>query len=294
MELEITGMTCASCANRIERKLNKLDGVVATVNYATEKAKVSFPVGHRPRRPDQHRGGCRLRRGPAPPEAGRGRAATRSDESDPTRPLLQRVVVSAVLAVPVIAMAMVPALQFTNWQWLSLTLAAPVVVWGAYPFHRAAWVNLRHGSFTMDTLVSMGTLAAFGWSLYALFWGTAGMPGMKHTFELTISRSDGSGNIYLEAAAGVTTFILAGRYFEARAKRRSGAALRALLELGAKEVAVTAGRTAPRSASPPTNSQSATASSSAPEKRSPLTVSSRRAAPPSTPRCSPASPCPSR
>ncbi len=135
-------------------------------------------------------------------------------------------------------MAMVPALQFTYWQWLSLALAAPVVVWGAWPFHRAAWANLRHGSATMDTLISMGTLAALGWSVYALFWGTAGMPGMKHAFELTIARTDGTGNIYLEAAAGVTTFILAGRYFEARAKRRAGAALEALLELGAKDVSV--------------------------------------------------------
>ena len=146
--------------------------------------------------------------------------------------------ISAVLTVPVIAMAMVPALQFTYWQWLSLALAAPVVVWGAWPFHRAAWANLRHGSATMDTLISMGTLAALGWSVYALFWGTAGMPGMKHAFELTIARTDGTGNIYLEAAAGVTTFILAGRYFEARAKRRAGAALEALLELGAKDVSV--------------------------------------------------------
>ena len=135
-------------------------------------------------------------------------------------------------------MAMVPALQFDNWQWLSLTLAAPVVVWGAWPFHRSAWTNLRHGTSTMDTLISLGTLAALGWSLYALFWGTAGMTDMKHPFELTIERSDGSGNIYLEAAAGVTTFILAGRYAEQRSKRRAGAALRALLELGAKEVAV--------------------------------------------------------
>ena len=143
-----------------------------------------------------------------------------------------------MLTVPVIAMAMVPALQFTYWQWLSLALAAPVVIWGAWPFHRAAWANLRHGSATMDTLISMGTLAALGWSVYALFWGTAGMPGMKHAFELTIARTDGTGNIYLEAAAGVTTFILAGRYFEARAKRRAGAALEALLELGAKDVSV--------------------------------------------------------
>ena len=143
-----------------------------------------------------------------------------------------------MLTVPVIAMAMVEALQFTYWQWLSLTLAAPVVVWGAWPFHRAAWVNLRHGSSTMDTLISLGTIAALGWSVYALFWGTAGTPGMTHPFELTVERTDGAGNIYLEVAAGVTTFILAGRYFEARSKRRAGAALRALLELGSKEVAV--------------------------------------------------------
>ncbi|MDQ3456533.1 MAG: copper-translocating P-type ATPase, partial [Actinomycetota bacterium] len=150
----------------------------------------------------------------------------------------QRLLVSLVLTIPVIAMAMVPPLQFTYWQWLSLTLAAPVVLWGAYPFHKAAWANLRHGTSTMDTLISMGTLAALGWSLYALFFGTAGVPGMRHPFELTISRMDGAANIYLEAAAGVTTFILAGRYFEARSKRRAGAALRALLELGAKEVSV--------------------------------------------------------
>ena len=133
---------------------------------------------------------------------------------------------------------MVPALQFTYWQWASLALAAPVIVWGALPFHRAAWANLRHGAATMDTLISLGTLAAFGWSLYALFLGTAGVPGMTHPFELSIAPSDGAGNIYLEVAAGVTTFILAGRWFEARAKRRAGAALRALLELGAKDVAV--------------------------------------------------------
>jgi P-type Cu+ transporter len=143
-------------------------------------------------------------------------------------------------------MAMVPALQFTYWQWLSLTLAAPVVVWGGLPFHRAAWTNLRHGAATMDTLVSLGTGAAFLWSLYALFLGTAGEPGMTHPFELTIGRTDGSANIYLEAAAGVTAFLLAGRYVEARSKRRAGAALRALLELGAKEVSVLRGGTETR------------------------------------------------
>ena len=235
VELEISGMTCASCANRIERKLNKLDGVTATVNYATEKARVEFPESLDPtdlvRTVEQAGYAASLPRPDGAEDDG-------PDSSDPTRSLQQRLIVSAVLTVPVVAMAMVSAWQFTNWQWLSLTLAAPVVVWGAWPFHRAAWTNLRHGTSTMDTLVSLGTLAAFGWSLYALFWGTAGIPGMTHEFELSVARTDGSGNIYLEAAAGVTTFILAGRYFEARSKRRAGAALRALLELGAKDVAV--------------------------------------------------------
>lgn len=237
IELDISGMTCASCANRIERKLNKLDGVVATVNYATEKAKVTYPQGMGPEdlvatveRAGYHAALPRPVGHDAPVEP-----------EDPTRSLRERLLISAVLTVPVIAMAMVPTLQFTYWQWLSLALAAPVVVWGAWPFHRAAWVNLRHGTSTMDTLVSLGTLAAFGWSLYALFWGTAGMPGMTHPFRLTVERTDGAGNIYLEAAAGVTTFILAGRYFEARSKRHAGAALRALLELGARDVAVLRG-----------------------------------------------------
>nr|WP_234334922.1 copper-translocating P-type ATPase [Streptomyces sp. NRRL S-118] len=150
----------------------------------------------------------------------------------------QRLVVSALLSLPVVLLAMVPPLQFDNWQWLSLTLAAPVVVWGGLPFHRAAWTNLRHGAATMDTLVSMGTLAAFGWSLWALFLGHAGMPGMRHGFDLTATPADGASVIYLEVAAGVTTFILLGRYLEARAKRSAGAALRALLHLGAKDVTV--------------------------------------------------------
>ena len=239
IELEITGMTCASCANRIERKLNKLEGVTATVNYATEKAKVDFPSEVGPddlvAAVEQAGYGATLPRS-QPAAIDSGSEAALAD--DPTRSLRQRLVVSAVLTVPVIAMAMVEALQFTYWQWLSLTLAAPVVVWGAWPFHRAAWVNLRHGSSTMDTLISLGTIAALGWSVYALFWGTAGTPGMTHPFELTVERADGAANIYLEVAAGVTTFILAGRYFEARSKRRAGAALRALLELGSKEVAV--------------------------------------------------------
>lgn len=235
VELVIGGMTCASCAARVEKKLNKLDGVTATVNYATEKARVEVTGDVSPDEliatVEQAGYTAAL---PAQPERSEEAVA----EDDPAAALRTRLLVSLALSVPVIAMAMIPALQFTNWQWLSLTLAAPVVVWGALPFHRAAWTNLRHGAATMDTLVSMGTLAALGWSVYALFWGTAGTPGMTHPFEFTISRMDGTGSIYLEAAAGVTTFILAGRFFEARAKRRAGAALRALLELGAKEVSV--------------------------------------------------------
>ena len=235
IDLDITGMTCASCANRIERKLNKLDGVTATVNYSTEKARVEFPETISPEQllESVEQAGYAASLPPAPDAP-----AETGPVTDPTRALRDRLLISTVLTVPVIAMAMAPVLQFTYWQWLSLALAAPVVVWGAWPFHKAAWVNLRHGATTMDTLISVGTLAAFGWSLYALFLGTAGTPGMTHPFEFTIERSDGAGNIYLEAAAGVTTFLLAGRYAEARAKRQSGAALRALLEMGAKDVAV--------------------------------------------------------
>jgi Cu+-exporting ATPase len=241
IELAIGGMTCASCANRIERKLNKLDGVTATVNYATEKAKVTAPEGVDPAdlvaQVEAAGYTAQLPR-PAGPAGNAGMSNDPTDESDATRPLRDRLITSAVLAVPVIAVAMIPALQFTYWQWISLALAGPVVTWAAWPFHRAAWANLRHGAATMDTLISLGVLAAFGWSLYALLLGTAGVPGMTHPFELTIRPSDGAANIYLEVAAGVTTFILAGRYFEARSKRRAGAALRALLELGAKQVSV--------------------------------------------------------
>ena len=243
VELEIGGMTCASCANRIEKTLNRLDGVTATVNYATEKAKVELPDGFDPATliaQVEDIGYSAVL--PAPPVAeapSEGAGASTTEPADPElNSLRTRLLVSTVLAVPVIAMAMIPALQFTSWQWASLALAAPVIVWGAWPFHRAAWLNLRHGAATMDTLISMGTLAAFGWSLYALFFGTAGMPGMRHEFSFALQAGDGSSNIYLEVGAGVTVFILAGRYFEKRSKRRAGAALRALLELGAKDVAV--------------------------------------------------------
>ncbi|MFF8353505.1 heavy metal translocating P-type ATPase [Streptomyces chartreusis] len=239
VELAIGGMTCASCAARIEKKLNRMDGVTATVNYATEKAKVSY--GGDVSVPDLiatvEATGYTARE-PAPPVQD---APEDTGGDDELRPLRQRLITAVTLAVPVVAMAMVPALQFEYWQWLSLTLAAPVVVYAGWPFHKAAFTNLRHGAATMDTLISVGTVAAFLWSLWALFLGTAGEPGMTHPFELTIARGDGSGNIYLEAAAGVVAFILAGRYFEARSKRKAGAALKALLELGAKDVTVLGG-----------------------------------------------------
>ncbi|HYN29432.1 MAG TPA: heavy metal translocating P-type ATPase [Dermatophilaceae bacterium] len=250
VELVIGGMTCASCANRIERKLNKIPGVTASVNYATEKARVSYPdavapedlvatveaTGYTaalpaPRRPPGS---------PAGADGGEGSEGRRAaDEADQWR---QRLVVSAILTVPVVLLAMVPALQFDGWQWISLTLASPVVVWGALPFHRAAWTNLRHRATTMDTLISVGVGAAYLWSLWALLFTDAGMLGMRMHFDLLPSRSTGNeAHVYLEVASAVTTFILAGRYFEARAKRRSGAALRALLDMGAKDVAVLRG-----------------------------------------------------
>ncbi|MGW4953330.1 heavy metal translocating P-type ATPase [Streptomyces parvulus] len=240
-ELLIGGMTCAACAARVEKKLNRMDGVTATVNYATEKARITHPVTV----PVADLISTVVRTGytaeePAPePPPGDEAEESGPDAADPGPDALRtRLTVSALLAAPVVLLAMVPALQFDNWQWLSLTLAAPVVVWGGLPFHRAAWTNVRHGAATMDTLVSLGTLAAFGWSLWALFLGDAGMPGMRHGFDLTVSRTDGASAIYLEAAAGVTVFLLLGRWLEARSKRRAGAALRALMELGAKDVAV--------------------------------------------------------
>ena len=236
VELLVGGMTCASCAARIEKKLNRMPGIEATVNYATEKASVFVPDGT-----TVEDAIATIVATGYTAELPRPALSERPDADEPTEAdrevssLRRRLLVSAVLATPVTAMSMIPALQFTNWQWLALTLAAPVAVWGAWPFHRAAWVNARHGAATMDTLISVGVLAALGWSLYALFFGTAGMPGMRMTFNLTAASGSGANEIYLEVASAVTVFILGGRYFEARAKRRSGAALKALLELGAKE-----------------------------------------------------------
>jgi P-type Cu+ transporter len=229
LELPIEGMTCASCATRIEKRLNKLEGVEATVNYATENAAVHFD----PRRvaPEDL---------VAAVEAAGYQARLAADEpvqadEDPTAPLRRRLVVSALLSLPVLLLAMIEPLQFDNWQWLSLQLATPVVLWGGWPFHRAAWANLKHGTATMDTLISVGTLAAWGWSVVALFFLDAGDPSMRMPFDLVVGRDESASQLYLEVASVVTVFILAGRYFEARAKRRAGAALEALLELGAKE-----------------------------------------------------------
>ncbi len=237
VDLPIEGMTCTSCASRIERKLNRLDGVEATVNFATEQAAVSYhPDQVTPERLVQavEEAGYHAT---VPAAPGATPTAT-AEEPDPTTALRWRLVLSAVLTVPVLAMSMIRPLQFDYWQWLALQLATPVVLWGAFPFHRAAWANLRHGAATMDTLISVGTLTAWAWSLWALFFGDAGEPTMRMPFRLITEAGAGTDEIYLEVAAAVTVFILAGRYFEARAKRRSGAALRALLELGAKDAAV--------------------------------------------------------
>ncbi|MGI8945191.1 MAG: heavy metal translocating P-type ATPase [Thermoleophilaceae bacterium] len=237
LELPLEGMTCASCANRIERRLNKLDGVAATVNYATESAAVEF---------DSERVGTDELLG-AVESAGYsaqlpGSRRSDGDGEDPeeahVRSLRNRVIGAAVLSIPVLLISMIPALQFTYWQWFVLQLATPVVLWAGWPFHKAAWQNLKHGNATMDTLVSVGTLAAWAWSVVALFFLGAGEPGMTMGMELVLDRNAGVTHIYLEAAGVVTTLILAGRYFETRAKRRAGAALKALLELGAKEVSV--------------------------------------------------------
>ncbi|MEV1078590.1 heavy metal translocating P-type ATPase [Streptomyces sp. NPDC050211] len=233
VELLIGGMTCAACAARVEKKLNRMDGVTATVNFATEKAKVSYPA-------DLEVAdliATVVKTGYTAEEPAPVSEATPPEDPELTS-YRHRFTVSALLAIPVILLSMVPPLQFDYWQWLALTLAAPAVAWGGWPFHKAAWTNLRHGAATMDTLVSLGTLAAFGWSLWALFFGDAGMPGMRDSFRLTVGGMDGASTIYLEVASGVVAFILLGRYLEARSKRRAGAALRALMELGAKDVAV--------------------------------------------------------
>jgi P-type Cu+ transporter len=223
LELPIEGMTCVSCAARIERKLNKLDGVHATVNYATEKAAVEYDAG--------------LIAPSALVEAVEqaGYSVRVRQAVDPAAGLRRRLIVASVLALPVLLLGMISALQFTYWQWVALALSTPVVLWAGWPFHAITWRNLRHATATMDTLISLGTLAAWGWSVVALIFLDAGAAGLKMPFRLTPSRDGSTDQIYFEVAAVVVTFLLAGRYFEARAKTRAGAALRALGELGAKE-----------------------------------------------------------
>jgi Cu+-exporting ATPase len=272
LELLIGGMTCAACVGRVERRLGKLDGVRATVNLATEKARVFYPptLSAADIVAAVEAAGYTAE---VPRPAGTD-AATGEDRAESLR---RRLVVSLVLAVPVVVLSMVPPLQFPAWQFVALVLAAPVVTWGAWPFHRTAWTNLRHAAATMDTLVSLGITAAFGWSVYAVLFGAAGRIGLRHEFSMMLERVPAGETIYLEVAAGVTTFILAGRYFEARAKRRAGAALRALLELGAKDVAVL--RAAPNAASPLRTWWPGTGSSCGPARRSRRTEWWRMAAP---------------
>jgi Cu+-exporting ATPase len=237
--LDIGGMTCASCAARITKRLNKLDGVEASVNYATEQATVTIPDGLTI---DEVVAEVEAIGYSAKPPAQTAHEAADGNDGDAPDPellaLRNRLTVAAVLGIPVLLISMINTLQFTNWQWLMFTMASPVVLWAAYPFHRAAWKNVRHGAATMDTLISVGTLAAYSWSVYALVRGDAGVPGMKMGFTLTLERGAGQSELYFEVACVVIVFILAGRYFEARAKRTSGAALRALLSMGAKDVAV--------------------------------------------------------
>ncbi len=235
VDLPIGGMTCASCAARIEKRLNGLDGVEASVNYATERASVQLAddaptttadlvtaveqAGYEAMLPSSTDAGSRPHR-------------------DPVDDLRLRLICAAIASLPLLALGMIPALQFDYWQWISLQLATPVLFWAAYPFHRAAWINLRHGTATMDTLISIGTIAAWAWSLISLLFLDAGAPGMRHELTLLPERGGPAGDVYFEVVGVVITYLLAGRWFEARAKRSAGAALRALLELGAKEVSI--------------------------------------------------------
>ncbi|MEO6988580.1 MAG: heavy metal translocating P-type ATPase [Aquihabitans sp.] len=244
-DLPIEGMTCSSCAARIERKLNKLDGVEASVNYATEGARVTAPASFS--RDDLVATVASLGFSVTPeapkvrttsPNDGDSRAKAPADDAD--LDLRHRFIVSVILSIPVFLLSMIPALQFDNWQWISLTLTSPVVVWAAWPIHKATWTNLRHGAATMDTLISVGTGAAYLWSLYALLFTAAGNNDMRMDFTFMPAQGHHAmgSEIYLETAAVVITLIIGGRWFEARAKRQSGAALKALMELGAKDVAV--------------------------------------------------------
>ncbi|CAM2933498.1 cation-translocating P-type ATPase [Corynebacterium jeikeium] len=236
IDLDITGMTCASCANRIEKKLNKQEGVTATVNYATEKAHIETEEGAASDADSYIAIVEKLGYGGSVPKP--EKPAGDDPAAKELRGLKRRLVVAVVLATPVILLAMIPPLQFDYWQWASFALATPVILWAGWPFHKATWVNLKHGAATMDTLITVGTSAAYLWSLYALFFGHAGEPGMRHGWSILNHAGDPMGDIYFEVAAGVVTFVLAGRYFEKRSKQRAGDAIRALTDMGAKQVTV--------------------------------------------------------
>lgn len=236
IDLDITGMTCASCANRIEKKLNKQEGVTATVNYATEKAHIETGEGAATDADSYIAIVEKLGYGGSVPKP--EKPAGDDPAAKELRGLKRRLVVAIALATPVILLAMIPPLQFDYWQWISFALATPVILWAGWPFHKATWVNLKHGAATMDTLITVGTSAAYLWSLYALFFGHAGEPGMRHGWSILNHAGDPMGDIYFEVAAGVVTFVLAGRYFEKRSKQRAGDAIRALTDMGAKQVTV--------------------------------------------------------
>lgn len=236
IDLDITGMTCASCANRIEKKLNKQEGVTATVNYATEKAHIETGEGAAADADSYIAIVEKLGYGGSVPKP--EKPAGDDPAAKELRGLKRRLVVAIALATPVILLAMIPLLQFDYWQWISFALATPVILWAGWPFHKATWVNLKHGAATMDTLITVGTSAAYLWSLYALFFGHAGDPGMRHGWSILNHAGDPMGDIYFEVAAGVVTFVLAGRYFEKRSKQRAGDAIRALTDMGAKQVTV--------------------------------------------------------
>ncbi|MEJ4099250.1 heavy metal translocating P-type ATPase [Corynebacterium mastitidis] len=247
IHLGITGMTCTSCSSRVERKLNRLEGVEASVNFATETAAVSYnPARTTPGelldviRTTGYEGFLLDARGADATDANGSQEAPSAAPPD-TEPGARdpRLPVSAALSAPVAALSMIPAWQFPLWQWVALALITPVYLWGGWPFHRAALTNLRHGAFTMDTLVSLGTTAAYGWSAWALFFGSAGRPGL--IMHMSLSGHAQGQALYLETVGVVITFLLLGRRLEERAKGRSSEALRHLLSLGAKEATVLRG-----------------------------------------------------
>ncbi|AMO91911.1 copper-translocating P-type ATPase [Corynebacterium simulans] len=241
LDLGVSGMTCTSCSSRVQRKLNKVDGVTANVNFATETAAIEYnPATANPESLievvrgagyDAFTMGDDSSNTEGPEDDADPAAAARAQES---RDLLRRTLISAALSTPVMLVSMLPSLQFNNWQWAAAILATIVYIFGGAPFHKATWVNLRHGSFTMDTLISMGTTAAYFWSLYAMFFGTAGQPGMKMHMELMSNHAQ-MDHIYLESVGMVITFLLLGRWFEVKAKGQSSEALRTLLGMGAKD-----------------------------------------------------------